>query len=241
MTPFVQQNCAGCHNEKLKTAGLDLTSYHDAASVLRDRDVWEKVVRRVETGEMPPKGLPKPKPETIDSVASWVQEQFAEADRNTPADPGRLTAHRLNRVEYDNTIRDLLAVRSKPAAGFPADDSGYGFDNIGDVLSVSPVLLEKYLNAATGIANQAIPSNALPKPTRMRYTPEHEPNDDGMALENRFEFPAEGDYELRVAVSGRKDPFRIHLLLDGVEVKVSDVLIEEDKPRSYELRMRSVW
>ena len=237
VTPFVQQNCARCHNEKLKTAGLDLTSYRDTTSMLRDREVWEKVVRRVQAGEMPPKGLPKPKPEAIAAVTNWVEEQFRQADRNTQTDPGRLTAHRLNRVEYDNTIRDLLAVRSKPAAGFPADDSGYGFDNIGDVLSVSPVLLEKYLNAATGIANQAIPSDALPKPTRMRYTPEHEPNDDGMALENRFELPAEGDYDLRVAVSGRKDPFRIHLLLDGAEIKVSDVLIEKDKPRSYELRM----
>jgi Protein of unknown function (DUF1587)/Protein of unknown function (DUF1595) len=152
-----------------------------------------------------------------------------------------VTAHRLNREEYNNTVRDLLAVRFKPAADFPADDSGYGFDNIGDVLSVSPVLMEKYLNAATAIANRAIPSGALPRPTRMRYSPEHSPNDDGMVLENRFELPAEGDYEFKVAISGRKDPFRLHLSLDGREIQTSDVLIEEDKPRSYEVRLHTTY
>jgi mono/diheme cytochrome c family protein len=236
VAPFVQKNCAFCHNEKLKTGGLVLTGYHETASMLRDRDLWEKVVRRVRAGEMPPKGIPRPKPEAIASVTNWIEAQFEESDRTTPADPGRLTAHRLNRVEYDNTIRDLLAVNFSPATDFPADDSGYGFDNIGDVLSVSPVLMEKYLNAATKIANRAIPSGALPRPTRVRYSPEHSPNDDGMALENRFEFPAEADYDLRVAVSGRKDPFRLHLLLDGKEIKTSDVLIEKDTPRSYELK-----
>ncbi len=235
VVPFVQTNCAVCHNEKLKTAGLNLTRYRGSESMLRDRDLWEKVVRRVRAGEMPPKGMPRPKPEAIETVTGWIENQFAVADRTTPADPGHLTAHRLNRVEYDNTVRDLLAVRFKPAADFPADDSGFGFDNIGDVLSVSPVLMEKYLNAATKIANRAIPSDALPKPTRIRYSPEHSPNDDGMELDNRFEFPAEGDYDLRVAVGGRKGPFRIHLLLDGKEIKVADVLVEKDGTRSYEI------
>lgn len=236
VVPFVQQNCAVCHNEKLKTAGLVLTSYHDLASVLRDRDIWEKVVWRLRAGEMPPKGMPRPKPEAIATVTNWLEQQFSEADRNRPVDPGRLTAHRLNRAEYNNTVRDLLAIHFQPAADFPADDSGYGFDNIGDVLSVSPVLMEKYLNAATAIANRAIPGDALPRPTRMRYSPEHSPNDDGMALENQFDFPAEGDYDIKVAVSGRKEPFRLHLFLDGKEIKTADVLIEKDKPRSYELR-----
>lgn len=241
VAPFVQQNCAVCHNEKLRTGGLALTSYHDLASVLRDRDVWEKVVHRVRAGEMPPKGMPRPKPEAIASVTGWIEQQFAAADRNTPADPGRLTAHRLNRAEYNNTVRDLLAIKFKPAADFPADDSGYGFDNIGDVLSVSPVLMEKYLNAATAIANRAIPGDALPRPTRMRYSPEHNANDDGMALENHFDFPAEGDYDIKVAVSGRKEPFRLHLLLDGKEIKTANVVVEKDKPRSYEVRLHVLY
>ena len=238
VVPFVNQNCAGCHNDKLRVGGLSLTKYHDSAAMLRDRGLWEKVIRRVQAGEMPPKGLPRPKPEAVDSLAKWIDEQFVLADRTTPADPGHLTAHRLNRVEYDNTIRDLLAVNFKASGDFPADDSGFGFDNIGDVLSVSPVLLEKYLNAATKIANRAIPSDALPRPTRVRYSPDHSPNDDGSALQNKFEFPAEGDYEIRVAVNGHKEAQRIHLALDGKEILASDVRIERDTPRSYEIRMR---
>lgn len=241
VTPFVQQHCAACHNAKLQTAGLALTNYHDSDAMLRDRELWEKVVHRVRAGEMPPKGMPRPTAESIAKVTDWIEQQFAESDRNTPVDPGHLTAHRLNREEYNNTVRDLLAVRFQPARDFPADDSGYGFDNIGDVLTVSPVLMEKYFNAATTIANRAIPSGALPHPTRMRYSPEHSPNDDGTILENRFEFPAEGDYEFKVAISGREDPFRLHLLLDGREIKTADVLVQEDKPRSYEIRLHATY
>jgi mono/diheme cytochrome c family protein len=234
---FVKQNCAVCHNEQLKTAGLVLTKYHDTASVLHDRLVWEKVVARVRGGEMPPKGLPRPKAEDIAATTAWVEAQFAEFDRSSKPDPGHLTAHRLNRVEYNNTVRDLLGVTFRPAADFPADDSGYGFDNIGDVLSVSPVLMEKYLGAAKKIAGQAIPSGSLPKPTRTRFSPEHDANDDGTVLEHAFDLPAEGDYDLRATVSGRKDALRIRLELDGKEIQTSDVVIDKDKPRSYELRM----
>lgn len=233
VAPFVSQNCAMCHNDKLKTAGLVLTKYHSTADLVHDRATWEKVIRRVRAGEMPPKGLPQPKPESVAAVTNWIEAQFEESDRTTPADPGRLTAHRLNRTEYNNTVRDLLAVNFKPSADFPADDSGYGFDNIGDVLSVSPVLMEKYLAAAAKIANRAIPSDSLPRPTRIRYSPEHNPNDDGTILENTFDLPAEGDYDFHAAVSGRKDAFRIHLFVDGKEIQANDVLIEKEAPRSY--------
>ncbi len=140
---FVKQNCAMCHNEQAKTGGLALTKYHDSAAMIHDRDVWERVVARVRAGEMPPKGMPRPSAEQIAAVTNWIDTQFADADKNTKPDPGHLTAHRLNRAEYNNTVRDLLAVKFKPAADFPADDSGFGFDNIGDALSVSPVLMEK--------------------------------------------------------------------------------------------------
>ncbi|HEX4810265.1 MAG TPA: DUF1592 domain-containing protein [Bryobacteraceae bacterium] len=158
ISPFVAQNCALCHNEKLKTAGLNLVGYTTTAAMLKDRAEWEKVVSKLESGEMPPKGLPRPNPEDIKAVTSWIEDQFAIADKNAKPDPGHLVAHRLNRAEYNNTIRDLLAVHFKPSSEFPADDSGYGFDNIGDVLTVSPVLTEKYLTAAEQIAVQAIPA-----------------------------------------------------------------------------------
>jgi hypothetical protein len=235
---LVQQNCTVCHNEQLKTGGLVLTKYHDTGSLLRDRDVWERVIARLRAGEMPPKGLPRPKPEQIAAATDWIEAQFSEADKNGKPDPGHLTAHRLNRIEYNNTVRDLLAVKFKPAADFPADDSGYGFDNIGDVLSVSPVLMENYLNAAKKVAIQAIPLGiTLPKPTKSRYSPEHSRNEERLELEHTFDLPAEGDYELQATVSGRKDAFHLQLLLDGNPIQADDVLIEKDKPRLYELRL----
>ncbi len=235
---FVKQNCAMCHNEQLKTAGLALTHYHDTAAMLHDRPVWEKVVARLRTHEMPPKGLPQPAPEQVTAVTNWIEAQFAEFDRTSKPDPGHLTAHRLNRAEYNNTIRDLIAVKFKPAADFPADDSGYGFDNIGDVLSVSPVLMEKYLTAAKKIAAEAIPSGGLPKATRMRYSPDHPLKEIRLELEHKFDLPAEGDYDVRAAVSGRKDAFRIQMELDGKPIQASDVPISEgEKPRAYEIRL----
>ena len=238
VSAFVTKNCAGCHNEQLKTAGLVLTKYRDTASLLRDRPVWEKVVARVRAGEMPPKGVPKPTPDEIAAVTNWIEAQFSSAEENQNPDPGHLTAHRLNRAEYNNTVRDLLAVRFKPAADFPADDSGYGFDNIGDALSVSPVLMEKYLAAAKKIAIEAIPlAIAAPKPTRERFSPEHGRNEERLELEHAFDMPAEGDYDLQVSISGRKEAFRLDLTLDGKTIRANDVLIEKDKPRSYEIRL----
>jgi mono/diheme cytochrome c family protein len=234
---FIKQNCAMCHNEQLKTAGLALTKYHDTAAMLHDRVVWEKVVARVRAHEMPPKGLPQPTPEQITALTNWIEGQFSEFDRTSKPDPGHLTAHRLNRVEYNNTVRDLLAVKFKPAADFPADDSGYGFDNIGDVLSVSPILMEKYLAAAKKIASEAIPSGGLPKATRTRYSPDHPLKEIRLELKHTFDLPAEGDYDLRAAVSGRKDAFQIRMELDGKSIQTSDVLIEKEKPRSYEIRL----
>ena len=237
VSSMVQQNCAMCHNEQLKTAGLVLTKYRDTNAMLADRAVWEKVVARLRAGEMPPKGLPRPATEKIASTTNWIESVFASTDETSKPDPGHLTAHRLNRVEYNNTVRDLLAIKFKPAEDFPADDSGYGFDNIGDVLSVSPVLMEKYLAAAQKIAAEAIPLGGLPKPTRTRFSPEHRGKEARPVLEHTFDLPAEGDYELRASVSGQKDAFRITLELDGKEIQSSDVVIDKDKPRSYELQL----
>jgi hypothetical protein len=238
VAPFIQKNCALCHNEQTKSGGLVLTKYRDTASFLHDRDIWEKVVTRVRAAEMPPKGMPRPAADQIATVTNWIDAQFAELDRATQPDPGHLTAHRLNRAEYNNTIRDLLAVKFNPAADFPADDSGYGFDNIGDALSVSPVLMEKYLAAAKKIATQAIPTSLVtPKPTRLRHSPEHQGSALRPELDHTFDLPSEGDYDLRASVNGRQDSFRIQLLLDGKEIKADNVLIENDQPRGYELRL----
>jgi len=152
-------------------------------------------------------------------------------------DPGRVTARRLNRTEYNNTIRDLLAVDFQPAADFPADDSGYGFDNIGDVLSLSPVLMEKYLAAAEKIAKAAIVPAALPKPTIAR----HGRGEDlgatkaaGLIVAHRFR--VEGDYIFVLTVTGRLDPARLALSLDGHPYPLADVEGGAENRRTAEVR-----
>src|SRR5579864_9100670 len=211
--PFLKTNCFLCHNAKLKVGGLNLETYHTSKAALRDREVWEKVEQKLRNGQMPPKGRPVPPAEQVSAVTGWLDVQFARLDRNIKPDPGRVTARRLNRVEYNNTVRDLVGVDFKPAADFPADDSGYGFDNIGDVLSLSPVLMEKYLAAAEKIARKAIVADPPPKPTREKIEHALVAREESPArdLIGRHEFPVEGDYVLRAGVGGRRDALLITL------------------------------
>ncbi len=237
--PFLKTNCVLCHNTKMKVGGLSLDGYAGSKDPLKDRDVWEKVVQKLRTGQMPPKGLPVPPAEEVAEVTGWFDAQFARLDREMKPDSGRVTARRLNRAEYNNTIRDLVDVDFKPAADFPADDSGYGFDNIGDVLSLSPVLMEKYLAAAEKIARKAIVADPPPKPTRARI--EHAPvaaeEQPARDLTARHEFPVEGDYVIRGLVNGRHDAELITLWLDGKELKTFPITTEDEAARVGELRL----
>jgi hypothetical protein len=237
--PFLKTNCFLCHNAKAKVGGLNLEQYPNSQAALKNREVWEKVVQKMRTGQMPPKGGPVPSPEQVAAVTRWFDVQFARLDRNMKPDPGRITARRLNRVEYNNTIRDLLGVDFKPAADFPADDSGYGFDNIGDVLSLSPVLMEKYLAAAEKIARKAIVADPPPKPTREKIEHAEVAREESPArdLTGKHEFPVEGDYLLRGAVAGRRDALQITLWLDGKPLQTFPVHTEDDTPRIAELRV----
>ena len=124
--------------------------------------MFEKVIKNLQAHEMPPEKKPQPTPDERDLITGWIQSAIFHCDCAHP-DPGRVTLRRLNRVEYNNTIRDLVGVDFHPADDFPADDIGYGFDNIGDVLSLSPVLLERYLAAAETIV-QRIHLTPLKKP-----------------------------------------------------------------------------
>src|SRR6202046_341577 len=112
---------------------------------------------------MPPNGIQRPPEAQLEALTAYVEGEFDKADRNSKPDPGRVTARRLNRSEYSNTIRDLLAVDFRAEKDFPTDDSGYGFDNIGEILTVSPVLMEKYMDAAEVIASRAMGADPLPK------------------------------------------------------------------------------
>src|SRR5262245_14749538 len=133
---FLEENCSACHSARKPSGGLDLTAFKTAESVLQEREKWELVLEKLRTGEMPPKGMPRPGEKETRAAIGWIQRAFDRADRMAQPNPGRVTARRLNRAEYNNTVRDLLGVDFKPADDFPQDDSGYGFDNIGDVLSL---------------------------------------------------------------------------------------------------------
>ena len=163
--PFLQKHCVSCHGKDKQKGDFALHEFRDDLSVLRARKRWRDVAELVRSGEMPPDDKPQPSAEEKRRFLASVAGIFAKADAGKP-DPGRLTVRRLNRNEYNNTIRDLLHIEFRPADDFPSDDVGHGFDNIADVLTVSPVLMERYLDAADKIAAQAIPLGTTAPPKR---------------------------------------------------------------------------
>ena len=167
VTGFLKQYCQRCHGAENPKAGFSITGYTDQLSLLKSRKKWDQLRVLVKQGEMPPESAKQPSAKERTDFEKSVKSVFENADKNAKPDPGRVTARRLNRVEYNNTIRDLLLVDLKPAEDFPADDVGHGFDNIGDVLTLSPVLMERYLAAAESVANRAIMTE-IPAPSK-RY------------------------------------------------------------------------
>ncbi|CAN5507489.1 DUF1592 domain-containing protein [soil metagenome] len=166
--PFLVKNCYSCHGNGKARGELALDKFTSIDTVQRDRKLWENVLHMVRTGEMPPKEKPKPEGKTVEAFLHALDGLLADFDCTGTRNVGRVTLHRLNKSEYNNTIRDLVGVDFHPAADFPNDDVGYGFDNVGDVLSVSPLLLERYLAAADGILEQAIVNTDLPKVAKIR-------------------------------------------------------------------------
>ena len=164
---FLKQHCLECHSGDKPKAELSLSSFLDNGSVVRKRTTWESVLKMVESGEMPPETKPKPDIKEIEAFTSLARAIFEHHDKNAKPNPGRVTMRRLNRIEYANTLRDLVGADFNPAADFPSDDIGHGFDNIGDVLTLSPVLMEQYLAAAETVSQRVILAN--PPPPSRRY------------------------------------------------------------------------
>jgi|688.fasta_scaffold24134_7 hypothetical protein len=162
---FVEKYCSKCHSQDDPQAELVLTRFSDSDSILRERKIWMNVIKQVQSGSMPPKEQPSPATSESEKFVEHIKAIFDHADRNAKPAAGRVTMRRLNRFEYKNTIRDLIGVDFDPTSDFPSDDIGYGFDNIGDVLSLPPVLMERYLDAAEGILARAITPDppAVPK------------------------------------------------------------------------------
>jgi hypothetical protein len=162
--PFVNKYCVRCHSGRRPRGGVSLDKYRQPESLTKDRKVWEEVLQNVRALEMPPSHARlKPSPAEIEQVTGFLAAELGRVDCGLTKDPGRVTIRRLNRAEYNNTICDLVGVPFKPAKDFPADDVGYGFDNIGDVLSLPTLLMEKYLAAADQVVQAAFKSPAARK------------------------------------------------------------------------------
>ena len=245
--PLFEQYCYGCHGER-KRAGLDLRIYTDAAHVAQDRDTFAEVLKNVRGGLMPPASKPQPSPAERALIANWLEAELFPVDCAHP-DPGRVTLRRLNRTEYNNTIRDLVGVDFQPANDFPMDDVGYGFDNIGDVLSLPPLLVEKYLAAAEKILDRAIVTGPPPPPLK-RYAGDAlqggSPNEmGGRSLNSEGEIGVEhdfaaGDYVLRAQACGDQagpEPVKLGLRLAGKELKVFEVTAKPEASQTCEFRL----
>ncbi len=220
--PVLAKNCFGCHNEKLNIAGLNLEALRKGSAAVKEKAVWKNVLVKLRDGDMPPRGLPAPTSSEVTAVTRWIEGLLGPmaVPAGPNSGPGRVTARRLNRAEYNATIRDLLGVQVRPADEFPVDDSGYGFDNIGDVLSLSPLLMEKYLAAARKLSRLAVYGETLPpKPTVLAvFMPKKGPDEAvGMAsgitlpysmrgsLYARYTFPVDAEYEIRVRIRNHRD------------------------------------
>jgi mono/diheme cytochrome c family protein len=248
--PLLNRYCWDCHGDGETKGDLALDSFTNATVVLRDRRTWEHVLQNVESGEMPPKK--KKSQPTLDErakITAWIEKTLFPVDPDHP-DPGRVTLRRLNRVEYNNTIRDLVGVDFKPADDFPQDDVGYGFDNIGDVLSLPPMLFEKYLRAAQRILDDAIVSGPRVPPVRRFGSPQLTGGADmgpirGLASNGEMgvavNFTQPGNYVLRTKAYGDQagpDPVKIALRLDGKDVQTFDVKAKASDPKTYEIEVK---
>jgi len=204
---LADQYCVTCHSDKLKAGNLSLEglSLEGAAS---DAETWEKVVRKVRAGLMPPAGARRPNRVALDTFAGSIEHAIDQAAAAHP-NPGRTPLHRMNRVEYANAIRDLLALDVDPSTLLPADDSSRGFDNIADVLGVSPSLLERYVAAAAKISRLAVGEREA-SPMQVTYTVKGDLSQD-QTLEGqpagtrggtivRHTFPVDGEYSIRLSL-----------------------------------------
>ncbi|HVV44821.1 MAG TPA: DUF1592 domain-containing protein, partial [Bryobacteraceae bacterium] len=240
---FFNQYCVVCHNQKFKKTGQRAASAItlddlDVTHVEKNPEAWERVVRKLRAGMMPPAGMPRPKPAVYEANIEWLENQLDQHVASNFPPPG---LHRLNRAEYKNSIRDLLALDIDPSKYLPSDDSTRGFDNVAAALTLSPALLEGYTSAAGKISRLAIGDVTTPS-----QTPYHVPEDtsqdyhvEGMPFGTRggmiveHNFPADGDYAIKITPiskgnMGDTNPFgeitgeKLEFLLDGQRIKLFD-------------------
>ncbi len=246
---FLTQYCIGCHNEKAKTAGVMLDKM-DIEHVGESAETWEKVVRKLRTGMMPPSGARRPDRSAIDAFTSNLETALDRAASAMP-NPGTTALHRLNRTEYANAIRDLLALPVDSTTLLPGDDSADGFDNVADILGVSPLLIQGYVSAAAKVSRLAVgdPETSPEKITfRIPRGLSQVDHIEGLPLGTRggmlirHNFPLDGEYDFRVVRAG---PGLGQTQVGGdeeIEISVNGeraFLIGRDAPRDIRLQMKA--
>jgi len=247
--PVITKYCVGCHGGANPAAGLALDKDTTEAAVAAHREIWDRVALNVGSGHMPPAGMPAPTKAQRTTLTQWIQASLAGDCKL--ADPGRVTMRRMNRLEYNNTVEDLTGLDLHLADDFPSDDVGYGFDNIGDVLSISPLLMEKYLGAAEKIAKAVV----YIAPEATRYEGEKLKNVGGGDLTETgwtlfstgsmvatHTFPHAGMYTIRIRAYGQQagpEPTKMKVSLDQTEIAPSlEVKATEKDPGTFEFPVR---
>ena len=239
----VTKYCVSCHNDRAKVGGLSLEKA-DIGNPAADADTWERVVRKVRVGMMPPQGSPQPDQGSRASLVSYLTTSLDQASAGHP-NPGRPLVHRLNRAEYANAIRDLLALDVDASALLPPDDAAYGFDNIADALGVSPVLLERYLAAAGKISSLAVGDPGLGpagETFRIRQDASQDIHIEGLPIGTvggilaKTTLPLDGTYDFSIklfrtnlgVVRGLEYDHQLEYTVNGARVHLSRVGGEED-------------
>src|SRR5437762_2275204 len=245
---LLDKYCVTCHNQRVKTAGLSLDNM-DLAKVPDGAETWEKVIRKVKGGMMPPVGMPHPEKAELDALASYLETTIDRAAAAKP-NPGRTVLHRLNRAEYGNAIRDLFALDLDITSYLPADYEAHGFDNIADVLGLSPALMERYLSAAWKITDLAIGSTKItPSLETFRVRSDLSQNDhiEGLPIGTRggilihYNFPVDGEYVIRPKlyretvniVRGLEVAHDLEITFDGDRVQLTRFGGAEDEQLAY--------
>lgn len=250
LAEFLERHCSDCHQGDAAEAGVRLDTYREAADVSGDPETWERVARMLRSRQMPPEDVEQPSAEDRQAVVTWLDEQLRRIDCEGPVRPGRVTVRRLNRAEYTNTIRDLLGIEYQASDSFPADDVGYGFDNIGDVLTLPPLLMEKYLDAASEIADRAVVTDPLEAVARQAWAAD-ELRGGGGGADARYlassgeihanrDFADAGQYLVRIRAYGDQagdEPARMELRLDGKGIKTFEVAAVAGEPAEYEAKL----
>ena len=252
--PVVKKYCGECHGGDNPEAGISFAKYADEAALLKDRKTWERSFHMISEGIMPPADSPQPTADEKATLVEYLEGALFRIDCSKVSDPGRVTIRRLNRTEYNNTIRDLVGVTVRPADDFPSDDVGYGFDNIGDVLSLPPLLMEKYFDAAEKVATEAIVVFDPNRPPERHFAANevqrsgvaHSHGDDALILVSTGDFsveinaPRAATYVLKTKASetpAGPDHALMEYRLDGKPIQKFTVNAAEPKTQPFEFRV----